>query len=48
MLKEDAGIIDFGYGEEFAGTTTVERTIVGPPDIPKDDRKFCRRLSGQL
>ena len=38
-LPEAPGVpsmIDLGYGEEFAGTTTVERTIVGPPDIPKD------------
>jgi len=29
-------ITDLGYEEEFAGKITVGRTIVGPPNIPKD------------
>lgn len=38
-VKDAPGIpslIDLGYEEEYAGKITVDRTIIGPPDIPKD------------
>lgn len=33
---------DLGYGE-FAGTLTVDRTLVGPPDIPKDRAEILKK-----
>lgn len=33
---------DLGYGE-YAGKVTVDRTIVGPPDIPKDRAEILKK-----
>jgi tripartite-type tricarboxylate transporter receptor subunit TctC len=36
-------IVDLGYEKEFAGRLTVARTIVGPPDIPKDRAEILQK-----